>query len=254
MACEVPWTADLSCDPGWVEHPPEDRARALALAWDTLRLLTGGRVGSCEVEDRPCVRSRCAPCGEGWMHPQVVDGQWVNTVCGGSGCSCDPVEEVLLPGAGIVNDVYVDGALLDPSSWRVDVSNRLVRTDGEAWPVCTNPHAAFDAPGSFSVFYVPGIDPGPSGLLAAGVLAMEYVKACAGGKCRLPSTVTSVVRQGVSMTMTEGVFAGGVTGLREVDMWVATVNPHRLVTPARVWSPDITGHRYLSSSNAWIPT
>lgn len=243
MACTVPWLADVSCDPGWSEYEAGVQERALALAWDTLRWLTAGRVGSCQVEDRPCLDHPCDVCETGWMYPQIVNGTWVNRACGTSGCACR-VHEVLLPSAAVVNEVWVDGVLLNSSEYRLDRSNRLVRTDGLPWPSCANAHAERDEPGSFVVLYVPGIEPGLAGEMAAGVLASEYAKACTGSKCRLPSSVTSITRQGVSLTMTEGVFAGGVTGIREVDVWVATVNPHRLVTPPRVWSPDVTQHRY----------
>lgn len=247
MACTVPWVADTSCDQGWADYDAPTQERALSLAWSTLRLLTAGRVGSCQVEDRPCTQDSCDTCATGWMHPQIVDGTWVNRMCGSSGCSCK-VHEILLPSAAVVREVWVDGVLLLDYEWRLDRSNRLVRTDGRPWPVCSDSTAEFDEPGSFSVMYVPGIEPDAAGLMAAGVLASEYAKACSGAKCRLPGTVTSVVRQGVSVSMTEGVFAGGITGVREVDVWVATVNPHRLVTPPTVWSPDAPQHRYPAAA------
>ena len=101
---------------------------------------------------------------------------------------------------------------------------------------------------TLGITYVPGIRPGPAGECAAGVLACEFSKACAGGKCRLPSSVTGLTRQGVSFTMTTEMFPGGMTGIREVDAYLTTVNPNQLKVPSTVWSPDLptSGHRYTT--------
>ena len=80
------------------------------------------------------------------------------------------------------------------------------------------------------------------------MLACEFAKACTGGKCRLPSSVTSIARQGVTMTISSGMFLGGQTGIREVDAYVVSVNPNAQVMPPVVWSPDVpwAKHRYLT--------
>jgi hypothetical protein len=71
------------------------------------------------------------------------------------------------------------------------------------------------------------------------VLACEFAKACSGGKCRLPGGVTALARQGLSMEIVASMFAGGTTSIREVDAYVAQVNPHGLKTASAVWSPDL---------------
>jgi hypothetical protein len=68
------------------------------------------------------------------------------------------------------------------------------------------------------------------------------------GPCRLPGNVTKLARQGSSTTTRQGVsvtdydpsllFAEGRTGLLLVDLWLTSVNPYRLTSPSRVYSPD----------------
>jgi hypothetical protein len=56
--------------------------------------------------------------------------------------------------------------------------------------------------------------------------------------------VTSISRQGVTMELASGLFDQGLTGIREVDVYIASVNPNRLKVPSRVWSPDIPAGRF----------
>ena len=104
------------------------------------------------------------------------------------------------------------------------------------------------APCTLGVTYVPGLVPGAGGQWAAGVLACEFAKACTGAKCRLPSSVTSVARNGVAMEFDNGLFSNGLTGIREVDAYLLSINPHGLRTPSLVWSPDAPSaqHRYTT--------
>jgi hypothetical protein len=252
MTC-VPWKPDLGCttDEEWAAFPVEVQERAVELAWSALRVLTGGRVGNCPVLARPCRRG-CG--GVAWgasgpaFTPTLRDGLWFNNPCGcgrQSGCGCTEVSEVIFPGpVAAVYGVWLGGARLDPSAYRVDDGYRLVRQDGDTWPLCQNLTQPWDGDEAFSVVYLPGIRPGAAGLWAAGLLTVEFAKACTGGKCRLPSSVTSIARQGVSMDFAQGMFSGGVSGIREVDAWVKSVNPNNLTQPPRVWSPDVRVPRY----------
>jgi len=177
--------------------------------------------------------------------PYIKDGQWYNQRCGDTGCSCVPLSEVVFPGkVAEVTGVLVDGAVLAETSYRLDNGNRLVRTDGGKWPACQDMRLAENAYGAFAVHYMPGIKPSNDGLWAAGVLAYEFSKACVGDKCRLPSSVTSVVRQGVSMQFDNSMFSNKQTGIREVDAYVLSINPHGLKTPPLIWSPDMVQGRY----------
>lgn len=77
--------------------------------------------------------------------------------------------------------------------------------------------------------------PGGVGVLV-GTLAKEFLDACSGGKCRLPRRVQQVSRQGVSYQMVDptDIYRSGLTGIPEIDIWLSSVNPNRLMAPPRV--------------------
>jgi hypothetical protein len=94
--------------------------------------------------------------------------------------------------------------------------------------------------GTFAVRYLPAHAPDALAAYANGVLSMEFAKACTGGKCRLPATVTAVTRQGVSFDLAAGAFGNGLTGIREVDAWIGLWRPEG--SPSRaatVWTPSM---------------
>lgn len=154
-----PDTTDWSCLPTTVleELDPAMKERAEALAWSTLAALTAYQIGTCPITVRPCLAS-CNPTGIdsaiaygghtnslpvrqiGTFSPHIDSGgQWVNACgCKNSGeCSCTQLCEAFLPlPVGAITSVRIDGAVLDPSAYRVDNGYRLVRTDGECWPKC----------------------------------------------------------------------------------------------------------------------
>lgn len=266
MADPVPadggcWPVDTSCVDDWDDtipdtDPPEpkfseaQKEYAVALAGMTMRMLTGYRVGGCPVTYRPCRRGcteltwRTYPVGAGssvpWG-PVLVAGEWLNVGCGCTGsCGCASVHEVRLPTpAGAVTEIKLDGAVFPPSSYRLDQGGRLVRTDGGDWPICQDLNAPDSEPGTWSVSFAPGEPVDTIGARAAGVLAGEYVRACAGDDCALPSgVVTQVQRTGVSMQFQPGTFPGGRTGIETVDAYLQRWNPYALVAPSVVYSPD----------------
>lgn len=249
---------DWSCaDQGFVEGlDPGVKERAESLAGATLWALSAQQIGGCAVDLRPCAASCGQPTsymeapvlsgtatalgaqvGPWWAH--IEQGQWVNTACGckADDCSCSYVPEVVLPAAGVVYEVRIDGAVLDPSAWRVDDGVRLLRLDGGQWPKCQDMAAAPDAEGSFVVVWKEGSRADGVVAWAAGLLAVEYAKSCMGLACELPDGVTSVTRQGVSWEVSTSIFDEGLTGIREVDTVVRIYNPNGLRTPPRVWTP-----------------
>lgn len=247
MTTCVPWGIDSSCCDDWAGLDQSLQDRSEDLAWSTLRTLTGGRIGNCPTVMRPCLSAPCEMCTGAWMTPVIRDGQWHNTVCGTLRCSCARLCEIVFAGpVAAVLAVDDSGIEVPLESFRIDNGNRLVRQDGACWPTCQDMTAPPGAPGTLTITYVPGILPSDAALWAAGTLACEYAKACTGGKCRLPSGVTSVARQGVSFAISTGMFPDGMTGIREVDAYLTSVNPYALRTPPMVWSPDVpwAGHRY----------
>lgn len=260
LAPDSCWPVDTTCTPGWdaydVEpdpnavpptvgvprYSPAEKALAVSLAGQTMRMLTGYRVGGCPVTVRPC-RAGCSektwrPYTATPWFPVSLGGNWLNIGCGST---CSALAEVHLGGsASAVTSVVVDGVVLSPSAYRLDPGGHLVRTDGGLWPTTQDLTLPSTAPGTWAVTYVPGVVVDGLGAAAAGALAGEYVKACTGDEeCVLPMGVTQVVRNGVSLSITPGLFPEGQTGLAVVDTYVRRWNPHGLQSPPTVWSPDI---------------
>ncbi len=245
-------TLDTSCCPEWDEFDPVEQEMATEMAWETLRALSGYRIGNCPVTLRPCRAGCGAPGtfqtwpvgpGGGWMTPTVVDGGWFNIACDcrGAECSCTYVCEIALPGeVASIEEVTEDGMVLDNDAYRVDNGNLLVRLDDACWPLCQDMTKALTEVGTLGVTFTPGVALTPWMSRAAGSLACEFAKACGSRSgCRLPPNVTRIVRQGVSLDLAQNPFPGGMTGLREVDVLTARYNPNRLQAPSVVYSPDV---------------
>ena len=236
------WPLDDSCCAEFSTYPQDVQDRAAALAGMTLRMLTANRVGGCPVTVRPC-RQVCAGYqpfyGGSAFAPVNWSGTWFNCTCGGDTCGCGALCQLELPRPiGAVQEVKIDGVIVDPWTYRVDDGRWLIRLNGECWPDCQDLSLADTEVGTFSVTYLNAIPVDSLGQYAGGVLACEFAKACSGGKCRLPSGVTSVARQGVSYEIAAGSFPNGATGIREVDAWIAQYNPNHLRVQPQVWSPD----------------
>lgn len=234
---------DLRCCEDWADQPAWAKVRALEMAAMTLRSLTAGRAANCPVELRPC-GGGCAGTGGTWSggvwSPYLLDGRWYNACGCADTCGCAEPDSIWLP-SGVTEVIQVaDGAeILPADAYRVDSHHQLVRTDGGSWNLGQNLMLDPGSPDTLTVVYRPGVALGATGALALGRLACEYVKACTGGKCRLPKGVVSITRQGVQMDIQSGAFPGGVTGLPDVDVFIHQVNPHGLVTAPSVYSPDI---------------
>jgi hypothetical protein len=228
--------------------------RWAAVASQLLWALSGRRLGPCPVTVRPCRRTclETAPLGgitwgtaSPWIPYIGLDGQWRNaSVCGcQSDCSCGELCEVYLPGPVYdVVSVNVDGQDLPPGAFRVDAPGRLVRTDGQCWPDCQDMSAEPGAPDTFTVTYRWGLPLDEAATAAVSELVCHFLKGCSPGSCgcKINKNLTRVTRQGMEMEMPDPtlIYAEGRTGLPLVDLWLATVNPYRLTSPSRVYSPD----------------
>lgn len=140
-----------------------------------------------------------------------------------------------------VDEVMVDGAVLDPSAYRVDSQRFLERIDGGVWPWVW-PDWQQD-PSTFRVEVTYGQEPPPAGKAAAAVLACQLALSCTAGAegCVLPERVTSMTRQGVSMAILDPMdfLEAGRTGLYLVDLFLATANPDNLRRAPQILSPDV---------------
>ena len=242
------WPLDPSClKDEWEGYDEPVKLRSQALASSTLRRLCAFRVGGCPVTIRPCARPSTVSYGPGWYGsslyvPSNWGGTWTNT-CGGTGpCRHDPTLAVKLPGPGYtIEEAKVDGTVVDPAAyWTVD--DYLIRLDGNTWPQTQNLDLPDTETGTFSVTYTDSAPVDGVGAYAAAKLALEYARACSGGACNLPETVTSIARQGVSYDIPAGSFPNGETGIREVDAFIGLWNPvmangkHRR-NRTQVWTP-----------------
>lgn len=255
------WPVDTGCCPTL----PDDVDPALVDRWalvasQLLWRLSGRRWGpSCPVTVRPCRRdcvtglttatlSAFAPAGR-WVPYIDETGAWRNALlCGcDTTCHCGPrLCTVRLEGPVYdLVEVRVDGAVLDPVAYRVDSANQLTRVDGACWPSCSDLLAGCDQPGAWCVTYRLGLRLDEAAIAAVSELTCHLIAAClppgSGCECRLPGRVQRVARQGVTVDLVAeatAVWREGRTGLPLVDAWLATVNPHNLTQPSRVYSPD----------------
>jgi len=244
------WDVDTTCCEDWATFTPSVQAAALEYGAFTLWAATGRRFGLCTRTVRPCGREvQTMPAGyfwsEGTWRPYIFDGAWRNCAGCGAGfgcCTCEPSCQVWLPAPVYsipATGISQDGQIIPVDAWRVDNGQWLVRTDGNCWPNCQN----FDVDsgvGFFQVTYQQGI-PVPAILSrAAGELACEWAKSCAGAACRLPQRVASVARQGVTISMVDVqvLLKNGFTGIQTVDQVIRNFNPYGLVSRMGIASPD----------------
>ncbi len=221
----------------------------------TMRLLTLYRVGGLPITVMPCTGTCAFPSmpfsgpaqsGHSYLpfYPILLNsGAYANCFCGSS-CDCESRPSVYLgTPVGRIDAVVINGVTLDPSAYRVEDGNRLVRLDGEEWPAC--------AGDNFTVTYLNAYEVSVLGQAAGGILAAEFLKlfGASASKCRLPRGVTSVTRQGMQFEVSAGMFPNGVTSIPEVDTYIAQWNPHGLRTRPMVYSTDLPPHRTVS----WMP-
>lgn len=260
------WPINTGCCPDWDTYTPELQAEATAWATEILWALTGRRFGECSITVRPCgggchfggyvswpvtMDGNTAGAGWGGWIPFVDGtGTWRNCACPGA-CSCAPACEVYLPGpVASVSSVFVDGVEVDPSAYRVDDNQYLVRQDGECWPKCQDFNLSGSAPdteNTFLVTYQRGVAVPIGGQIAAGLLACDFAQSCTTG-CKLPGNLSSLTRQGVEVTVADPTdeLNAGLTGIPQVDQWIRAVNPYQLPSRTRVYSPDVDYPRVVS--------
>lgn len=244
------WPIDPACaGDEWDTLEPEVQDRALALASATLTRLTGGRVGNCPITVRPCKPAKAWAYGlpmfsEGRaFYPTLLEsGAWINVgCCNTTACACTAVCSIMLPRPVTrVVEVKVDGEVVPPENYFLSGGNMLAWRGTGPCPFKASQDLSLPdtEPGTYSIKYLNTHPVDSVGACAAGILAMEYAKAAKGQKCRLPNNVTAVTRQGITMELAAGSFPDGLTGIREVDAFIALWNPGGLSASPRVWSPD----------------
>lgn len=259
--CE-PWPIDPTCCDLPEEYDPAELERWAQVATNILWSLSGRRWGpSCPITIRPCGKSceeSFIPSGyavpqSGGRIPYTVGGKWFNAVCGcKQSCSCTELCELRLDGPVYdVLEVVVDGVVLPPEAYRIDSANILVRLDGECWEACQDLNAPPTEPGTAAVTYRTGLPLDEAAIAAVSELTCHLMKGCGGAGscgCRVPTNMTRMQRQGVTIERADpaSLYSEGKTGLPMADAWLAAVNPYRMTSPSRAWSPDLKRPRYTT--------
>jgi hypothetical protein len=180
---------------------------------------------------------------------------WMWGVCSGcqyTGC-CGP-SMIGLGRSPIISveQVLIDGGVIDPSEYRIDDAKWLQRQDGcGGWPTCQNLAATTDKPCTFEVSFTWNQDPPQMGKHAAGQLASEFYKADTPGlNCSLPARITSITRQGISFAVLDPqtFMDKGLTGNYQIDMFIKAYNPAGTVRKPMVFSPDVAN---LARRQTW---
>lgn len=246
----APWPVRWLCDVS--TQSPTATGIAVSSATEILWALSGRRFGTCQVTLRPCAEDCYS--GQYWSSygapwPSSVfpsrGWSWFNTLCGScSGtCSCTEISEVLLPApVSSIVSVKVDGVAMvtGGAAYRVDDNRRLVRTDGLRWPRCNDLSRDDTQPGTWSVTALYGEDVPDMAQLAVGEMACEILKAMGGEDCRLPTGITQLVREGVTISYPDigSLWKQGRTGLYLVDAFLTTENPNGLHRRSRTYRVD----------------
>jgi hypothetical protein len=199
----------------------------IALASEVLWALTGRRWAGERTRTVAVVAPAAADLpGAPAVQPQLIDGQIIN-------CGCCGPARVRLPDDAViaVEEVTVSGAVRPAGSYALD-RGHLLDLSGRGWPT---------SPPGFTVRYRHGRPPPDAGQRAAALLAREHARARVGDPASpLLLNLTSRTRQAVTETFVPAadLIERGMTGVPQVDSWVATVNPGKLTRRARAWSPD----------------
>lgn len=263
MSAPCNWDVDpgaLGVCSEWSSHTEAIRSAALSLATDHLWGSTGRRFGVCPLEVRPAQDQFWDPTyraypvqmtgrqfgdtngGISAPMPYLDSGVWRNCGCGPR-CCCRPECATVLRGpVHSILEVTVDGSVIPPGDYRVDVTQGtywLVRLDGTCWPTCQDFQAAEDAEGAFVVRYERGRELPDSLEVATAILACEFAKKMSGGNCRLSSRMQSLTRQGVTVEMEPATPGDMWTGIEEVNQVIRNLNPSRRTRPPVVLSPDL---------------
>lgn len=220
-------------------------ARVLMQASEILWALSGRRWYGGGCEETALLRSIPPTAGHGnWPYDQTWgwcpcwsagtwDDGWPVPPASWGGDHLEPVA-IKLPRDPVtaILSVTEGGTVLAADQYRLTRSGWLERLSGR-WAVCGD---------ETEIIYTFGEPPPEGGVQAVVALAVELARDIAGdGQCQLPQRVTSITRQGISMSMIDPMefLPNGKTGLYLVDLWLAAVNPHNRPARGSVWSLDV---------------
>lgn len=132
-----------------------------------------------------------------------------------------------------VESIKLNGVLMDPDSYSLRNNAYIVRTHSVPW--------IMDVMWDLEVSYTYGA-PIPAMAKSAAIrLANELIWSKTGSReCTLPERVTSITRQGESLTMLDPLnfLKEGRTGVYEIDLFLQVVNPNKAKKKSKVFSVD----------------
>lgn len=234
------------------------KTAALNAASDLLWRWSGYRYGGvCSETVRPCAQNN--GLGDGYDYRDTYDfgfgyGGWWNwepawgfCSCSASphrDCGCSYLSEIRLGRVPVVSitTVKVDGVVLvNGTDYRVDDFEYLVRLGGNSWPCCQSLGLDDTHADTFSVAFTWGRAPSAAGVQAAVDLASKIIDDCLAGNCEVPSTASSITRQGTQITLISperygrDQFGNVKIGIRSVDYFLSSVPTGR---PGLISSPE----------------
>lgn len=220
----------------------EQRAAA-QLAVTVLWALSGRQFGLSEHTVRPC-RPAYGPAVHGHYGGGVTSyllswegDRWINWTCGCvGGCTQTGPRMVHLPGpVHSITEVKIADAVVPADGYVL--SGDVLYRKGGPWPRQDLGRPPGEA-NTWTVRYQRGIEVPYAAEQLTGILASEFLKALSADptRCRLPRTVTTASRNGVTYRAYDPavIYANGKTGLPEVDLWLASVNPNHLAAAPTV--------------------
>lgn len=223
----------VSCSPWphlWpCEEPPSADPAVVRVGLRTAQRLlstrSGGIYGDCTATEKFYPRP-ASTCG---MPYKDRGGLWRN---GGRGGACCALPLRFRPVRGVV-EATLFGEVLDPESYGVE-GFQLVRY-AACWPAsdeCGEPPV--------SVTYRWGRPIEEDAQLALGEVALEVIESLCGRPCRLPSKLSALTRQGVTMEFSdsEEQYERWLLGLPLADAWLQSVNPNAKKRRVRFSDPD----------------
>lgn len=226
------------------------RLRVHGLARLALNSLTAGMVANCPVTVRPCSPTYAAAAsywhwgGMTWISP-LDSAAWLNACGCVYACRCQSRKVLDLNGpVAEVIEVVENGVVLAEDAYVLEANRRLRKVTGE-WLTTQDMDKPLTEDETFGITYRPGFSLGVVGEGVLGQLVHEFAKAACGVKCKLPTGVSTLVRQGVTMQLNRGLFADGMTGIPEVDTYVRALNPHLIKRVPTIASADRVEHRVV---------
>lgn len=231
-------TSEQLVECGCPNGDPVQIARWIAMSQQMIYLLSGSRFsGPCTQKWRPALPYD--GCGSSMLYPHLIDGQVWNLPTGWNSSA------LYLPfdWPREVEEVRIDGAIIDPADYRLDQATRTIHLRDRTWPLRQDLALEDTEPGTWSVTVTHGEDP-PALLIGAAIdYAVELGKGCSGLACALPARAVSIAKQGITIDLqiAQELLNAGRTGLASVDAALTAINPAAQRQRARFVSVDVPG-------------